>query len=108
MYESHISASWGDGSGRVSCPAEIAECDAKVLGTLLRSGRQLSIYPIPKAPFPGISFTDLHRDLDRVEVPTCGEHYYYNKTDFNDALNQAIKGEFAEGLLLRNFVAASG
>lgn len=103
MYESYINRTWGDGS-RVDCPADVAECDAKVLGTLLRAGRKLSVYPIPRAPYPGISFTDLSRDLDAVNVPSCGEHYYYNRVDFNEALNSAIKGEFAEGLLLKNFL----
>ncbi|KAH8819186.1 hypothetical protein F5884DRAFT_661867 [Xylogone sp. PMI_703] len=50
-------------------------CDAMVLGSLMKSARNIDIWPKPKTPFYGRKFKDLARAIRRIKVlDVCAKH----------------------------------
>jgi hypothetical protein len=88
------------------------DCDAMIVGGVIRELRSMGYYPIPDAPYKDLCFENLSRDLCNMPVPTLCRHpdirRYYDgnvclnpKTFIQDSINNV--GKTLVGLELENF-----
>jgi hypothetical protein len=70
-------------------------CDANVLGSLLKSSATIGIWPRPKVPYHGITFSSLASKIREMKVlDTCKRRdsfHYQRRHGIGDAIEASIK-----------------
>ncbi|TVY46829.1 hypothetical protein LOCC1_G003391 [Lachnellula occidentalis] len=58
----------------VQCVNEDPQCDAIALGNFLKFAMEIGVFPAPKAPYAGLSFSDIAKELGGLNFVTGCQH----------------------------------
>ncbi|KAH6674274.1 hypothetical protein B0J14DRAFT_617053 [Halenospora varia] len=95
-----------------NCPAHRQECEALLLGTLLRSASKSKLWPIMESPYPGLSFKEVAYGIGALYIKSfCSQErgVYSATADDSHGIKTTLKAELKEiemhlrGLRLKDF-----